>query len=136
MMKTDKKAVMLEYFSFVIDSQSTREFNLRAISLTEIGLLSKLCSLIHLELRWFFIITGLYHPNRNDKIIIIERSQMFRHAENGGCADFERRFVKQTECFDYALIRQRCFLYLYRAKLAVALNDEVDLFGVAVAVVI
>ena len=76
----------------------------------------------------------LYHPNWDDQIIAVEGAEFVGHAEDGAGAELERGFVDHLEDAGQAFVRRGGLFDLQRAEFSVALEDDVDLFGVAVAV--
>lgn len=76
----------------------------------------------------------LNHPNRDNQIIAVEGAEFIRHAKDGACAELEWGFIDHIEYSGYAFIRRGGFLDLQRAELAIALQNDIDLLGIAVAI--
>ena len=76
----------------------------------------------------------LYHPNRHNQIIAVEGAEFVGHAENGAGAELKWRLVDHLKDAGEAFVRRGGLFDLQRAELSVALENHVDLLGVAVSV--
>ena len=55
---------------------------------------------------YFYLFNSfLYHPNRHYQIFSIESAETVCHAKDGTCAEPQRGFIDNAECFDDAFIR-------------------------------
>ena len=61
----------------------------------------------------------LYHPNRHNQIISIERTQFIRHAEHRASAKLERGLVNHAEGAHEEFVRRDGLLDLQRAEFAI-----------------
>ena len=78
--------------------------------------------------------TDLYHPNRHNQIIAIKDVKYISHAEDGAGAELERGLVDHIKDAGETLVRRGGLFDFQRTKLAVALEDDIDLLGVAITV--
>ena len=67
-------------------------------------------------------------------MIAVKSAEFIGHAENCAGAELERGFVDHVEDAGQTFVRCGGFFDLKRTEFAVALEDDVDLLGVAVAV--
>ena len=51
----------------------------------------------------------LYHPNRDDEVVLVKSAELFRHAETSAGADFKRCFIKDTEGFYDTFVRHKLY---------------------------
>ena len=76
----------------------------------------------------------LNHPNRDNQIIAVEGAEFVCHAKDGAGAELEGGFVDHVEDAGQALVRRGSLFDFQRTELAVALEDDVDLLSVTVAI--
>ena len=75
-----------------------------------------------------------YHPDRDDQVIAVESAEFIGHAKNGADAQLEGGFVDHVKDTGETCVWHSGLFNFQRAKPAVALEDDIDLFSVTVAV--